>query len=821
MYRCLAQVCFLFFLVTPIHAQISIQPNIAVNDIIQSLVGNGVEISNIIVNCNPNAYGSFRSTDNTFGLSTGIILSTGLVNDATGPNTSGSTTTDYGRSGDSQLTTISGSPTFDACVIEFDIIASGSELRFNYVFGSEEYNEYVCAQVNDIFAFFISGPGITGDQNIALIPNTNIPVSINTVNNGSIGHLAPYPSSNCNLNNAAFFTDNTAGSEVAYDGLTRQLTAVINVTPCQVYHLKLKIADGGDGKIDSGVFIENVNSNEYELSYTSNNNASHTAEGCTATLTVRRVQGLGQPATINLLYRGTATYGIDYNPLPTSLSFGINETIKTLALNPIRDDIADEGETLVFKIATNTCSGIISGDSLEIVIQEYNLGSDTTVCGGESLVLSPGNFGAESFLWQDGSTNPTFAVNRAGTYHVTVRQGSCTISDTITVNYNLPLTVDLGNDTIICSGTTLTLDATISGGTATYLWQDGSTNPRFNISQPGTYSVSVRQGNCLVSDTIEVLYVTVNLGNDTTLCMGNNLLLDATVAGAGATYLWQDGSTSPSFTVSAAGVYYVNIIRNNCSISDTVTVNYIAQPPVDLGNDTVVCPGTNITLNAVTPGGSTTYLWQDGSTDPIFSVNTPGLYHVAVGQGVCTETDSIRVSYFSFPVPTFTDTTFCFREAKKCFEDQTEKVLRLAPFAGYSGNETYAWSNGENTPFIDVDQPGIYRVSVSDNTCNESYTINVTSRCEGVICFPTAFIPDLTTGPNAIFKAVGVGIQTYELIIYNRWGEVIFHTKDLNAGWDGTFQGRSLPSGIYSYKYSSTDSNNDSKTGEGSITLIR
>ena len=147
---------------------------------------------------------------------------------------------------------------YDACSLQFDVTPAGDTLSFSYVFASEEYPDFVCSEFDDVFGFFISGPNPSGGnystQNIALIPGTNIPVSINTVNPGVAG--IDGDGSCQSLAYSSDYIDNSNGNTIVYDGMTVVFTASIPVVPCQVYHLKLAIEDVGDGSYDSGVFIE-------------------------------------------------------------------------------------------------------------------------------------------------------------------------------------------------------------------------------------------------------------------------------------------------------------------------------------------------------------------------------------------------------------------------------------------------------------------------------------------------------------------------------------------------------------------------------------
>lgn len=224
----------------------------------ENLVGSGVTILSSTLVCPDGAAAFFTNGETTnIGLSEGILLSTGQAVSAIGPNTSGSTTTNWGEPGDSDLAAlVAPFPTFDACYLEITLIPSGDVVEFTYVFASEEYNEYVCSVFNDVFAFFVDGPG-ADHVNIAVLPDGETPVTINTVNNGNIGSNGN--ASNCSeddLANSDFFVDNIGGTTIEYDGFTVPLTATLAVTPGETYTFKLAIADVGDGTLDSGVFVE-------------------------------------------------------------------------------------------------------------------------------------------------------------------------------------------------------------------------------------------------------------------------------------------------------------------------------------------------------------------------------------------------------------------------------------------------------------------------------------------------------------------------------------------------------------------------------------
>ena len=270
-------IILLFFLITTrnVVAQIGITNNAPNNDpnhlINNILIGGGVTVSNIQFSGNNQQIGYF-SNGNSIGMSSGIVMSSGHAIDADlGGNPSSNNTPNTGIQCNNIPNTIcndlhtvvnsvpplvgqsfSVSSINDLCVLEFDFIPESDTIIFNYSFGSEEYLNWVNSSYNDVFGFFISGPGITGpyssppgfpngSQNIAIVPNTNpqIPITISSIHPGYNGNYY-----------------NSGNTTVSYNGYTDVFTAIAIVQPCQTYHIRLDIADGSDDFLDSGVFLE-------------------------------------------------------------------------------------------------------------------------------------------------------------------------------------------------------------------------------------------------------------------------------------------------------------------------------------------------------------------------------------------------------------------------------------------------------------------------------------------------------------------------------------------------------------------------------------
>jgi hypothetical protein len=290
-------------------ATVDLDTGITATDLVNTLLGSGVTVSNVTYTGINRAAGTFSGGTGIIGFESGIILSTGDIADVVGPNEWPGITTDNGQPGDSDLDSlIPGYATFDAAVLEFDFVPTTSVISFEYVFGSEEYNEFVYSAYNNIFGFFVNG------VNQALIPGTSTPVAINNVNGGS-----PYGTSPSNpayyRNNDCLDPPGGCSIDTELDGLTVVLTVTAAVTPGVTNHIKLAIADAGDSILDSDVFIKAESFIAPSLTLeplldTSNTGTSHSL---TATATLNGVPQQGITVTFNVIsgpHVGTSGSGV-------------------------------------------------------------------------------------------------------------------------------------------------------------------------------------------------------------------------------------------------------------------------------------------------------------------------------------------------------------------------------------------------------------------------------------------------------------------------------------------------------------------------------
>ncbi len=189
------------------------------------------------------------------GIEDGIIITTGSALAALGPNNTESSSTTNASGGHALLTSLAGQATDDAAVFQFTFVPETDEVSFTYVFASEEYPEYVCSTYNDVFGFFISGPGYAPNTNVALIPGSTLPVAINTVNPGATG-LFGVVGGCASLAYPGLYVNNVGGSHNQYDGFTVPLTVTITTVPCEAYTITIAVADAGDNSFDSAVFLK-------------------------------------------------------------------------------------------------------------------------------------------------------------------------------------------------------------------------------------------------------------------------------------------------------------------------------------------------------------------------------------------------------------------------------------------------------------------------------------------------------------------------------------------------------------------------------------
>jgi gliding motility-associated-like protein len=431
-------------LVPQVRAQLTVDNTLTPLQLLEEvLLGEGVTASNVTFNgvastiVNEQA-GRFFGTNSNIGLDSGLVLATGAVSVVQGPNTSGSNTIGGGNDGfgDPDLSELNDLQTNDAAILEFDFVPSGDTLFFRYVFSSEEYNEYVCSDVNDAFGFFLSGPGISGPFtnnaiNLALVPGTNVPVTINTINNGTAGSngqaaLCAVLDPNWTAN-SVYYTDNTGGSTVESDGFTVVLVASASVQCGATYHIKLAIADGGDTGFDSGVFLESGSFSSSVVpaplsanTTTQDGIVDETCEG--GCFTVFRAPGSVGDAVVEFTMGGEAQNGVDYVLITGPVVVPAGQDSVQVCLDPYEDDIAEGEETVELTVYVVDVCGDTLTNSTDLIIRDYTpisivLPEMKLDCTQDSVLLDAqieGGYGALTYLWLTEEQQPTEDIYVSG-----------------------------------------------------------------------------------------------------------------------------------------------------------------------------------------------------------------------------------------------------------------------------------------------------------------------------------------------------------------------------------------------------------------------
>ena len=757
------------------------------------LIGPGVTVSNILYNGSPTAIGSFTATGTNLGIAQGIVMTTGtIMNNGAGPqgpNNAASSGTDNNMPGSGILSgIIQGTQTYNAATLEFDFIPYADTVRFKYVFGSEEYPEFAPpnnSTYNDVFGFFISGPGITGLQNIAQLPNGGGVVSINNVNaitnslyynaNGD-GTMAPY---------------NTSPNYIQYDGFTDVLEAVSAVQCGQTYHLILAIADVGDGSWDSGIFLEaNSLSSKTPVDVSSSisqqvfPNPDWMAEGCvSATVTVTRQNNINSPLSIPLSVSGSATQGVDYSGIPNAVNFSPGQAIYTFQINVNADNFAEGLETIVLNFNVADPCGNVTPIPLTLYIQDVppltlSLNDTTLLCPNQPISLTAvisGGVQPYTYLWSTGATTAaiSFTPQSSQTIYVQVTDNctGLTLTDSALVSVPVfpPLSILLSPDvTEICPYLSHTFYSTVNGGNGnyTYAWR--------------------------------------TLGSNSVLSTSDSL------------------NVTPSSTNS-----YVFTVTDGCGNIARDTVTYtITSPPLLLSMTPTqyICPGDSAFVSVIASGGygNYYYLW------PSNWATTPGIwvypgstnsYQVLVSD----ECQSFNVSGFSQvqivkPVADFTILT----------TDPTENL----PTSFYNLTQNgfgYQWFFGDGSGSYEVHPTHTFSpygeylitlIATDMNGCVDSITKPIYIQEEFYIYIPNTFLPD-ENRINDVFSGSFIGVEWINIEVFNRWGERLFFSDQLDFKWDGTYNGTKVPDGVYTWKLIYRRNRMQEQQLTGHVTVIK
>lgn len=460
-----------------------------------------------------------------------------------------------------------------------------------------------------------------------------------------------------------------------------------------------------------------------------------------------------------------------------------------------------------------TGSACASGDTINVQFSappSVSLGADKTPCQGDTVTLQPQQTPANAtYLWSTGAATSSINVTTSGTYWLKVTSGNCSATDTVVVQYKPAPIVNLGNDTIVCSGNALTLGGIALPGYQ-YLWNNNSTASSIQVTQAGTYWLQAQLNGCSAADTVQVQVLpapAVKLGNDTTICSGNAVtLMPVSQPVPGVSYIWSTGATTSSITVSSTGYYWLTASNAACAASDSVYISVLPSPAVNLGPDQKICPGASVVLDATSP--NCTYTWSNGSHQASVTVSNTGTYWVRVATSYnCVTTDTITIGRKYEPtIYLGPDTTLC-----------NEDFIILPK---YADSAAYLWSDGSTGSTLKVTAAGWYSLIATNECGTVKDSVYIGYKFCG-IWFPNAFTPN-GDGLNDEIGVLGnvSALKNFELSIYNRWGQRVFYTADPHGAWNGRFNGVDQPLGTFAYMFE-YDVNGQHFLQKGNFHLIR
>ena len=744
-------------------AQLVMTPTDDLSVWLNKFVGSNVQVLNPTITCYGTAdslnseFGLFdNGSTTTLGLEGGVILGTCKVTDIDQPvgvfvpAGNGSYTP-----GHPVLTAICGFPTHDACVVEFDFTAeldTVSTLSFDYVFGSEEYPEYACSSFNDPFAFIISGPGIVGNQNIAVVPGTNVPVTINSVNMAPQGTF--YSLTNCNNMGpgapfSQYYVDNEGqnGQFIVFDGFTTVLTAEATpIQPCDTYHMFLGVSNASDGGWQTAVFLKehsfSVDSTTVDLAGLIESQGGYLIEGCTPLdIIFSHDTSAHRAKKLCFHYSGTAVNGVDVNLLPDTLMIPANVVSGSLSVVPLLDGIQ---ETFNY---WNPVTGWLDSVKTD-VLNVYLL----NCCTRDTL-------------------NPKDSIK-------------IPIRDSLYMNL-------LSRDTFYCEGAVDTTVVHVTGDSVyNYLWTPSGTvgNPIDTLTwvlpvQTTTYTVTASYPGCpeisrQVTVSIEPNPLVNIVMNDTALCVTEPVPLLATVDPPNSPYNYSwapvdgnidnPGALSPNFYYNGSGVFSYTLsvtTPHGCLGTDSITIEAFPGIIGDIRiSDTSVCTNDFLQLDViVTPQSmeaTSSYQWSPGTylSDPQAMEPT---YHTTIDQGAtyvytmistntygCHDTDQITIHAIKIPdIYLMPDTALCLHEPLQIKMD-------VGPDGGTYSSE---WTPSTHLDNANAQEPYFWTTFNTDHA-DYTYYVKVTESTWGCFSRDTLHIH---TYPHVFLESIDDQIVKY------------------------------------------------------------
>lgn len=755
------------------------------------LLGSGVAATNITFTGCPQQIG-YITGGNSIGLSIdgGIALSSEAVETIVDPASTAFLDGTCEVSGDAALLSIANSvppligQTFsvgsvnDVAILEFDFVPTGDTLRFNYIFGSDEYLTWVNSSFNDIFAFLLSGPGITGPYaapagfpggavNIAQLPNTTppLPITISSVNN---------------VLNSSYYLDNQPNVGIYLNGYTVTLEAWSLVQCGQTYHIKLAIADGSDTALESAVILEegSFSSNavvDVDLTLNAGGPNEETLfEDCgEATLTFTRpeISDLSVQDMCIITWTGSAVNGVDYTFMPDTVFFPPGIASVSFVIDAFSDGLTEGIETVhmdIMNLAACNGSGLVSNFDFFVADVPDPItvtGYSQDLCLGMTATLEPtitGGYGNYVYGWSTSESTPTIDVSplNSTTYYLTVTDtcgwpgGSTDFPVNILVFPQLLTSIDNGDLTIGCNES-VNITATTTGGDGayTYLWTDenganlfGWGNSLFfgSWNGPGTVNVEVTDGCGLTAtDQIQVSLnippLVIDIPDTINAPCLSFFTITANVTGGdnfysyswytNNVYEWDEWDNIYDNTgITTQALIQVDVSDGCGQFATANTVVTVEAPPLSVTLPAALA-GNCITPFTIQPtvtggGGTMSYAWTNNGTPTATSVNytlTPG---ISTNIGL-TVTDGCGSSANALVPITITNPPVFIDLGNDITAGCLDNNLITPTISGGSGGNSFDWVvdnavAGNGTTFSIVTPVDEQVIGIITDACNQT-----------------------------------------------------------------------------------------------------
>lgn len=587
--------------------------------------------------------------------------------------------------------------------------------------------------------------------------------------------------------------------------------------------------------VQNGTSASNLTAGTYTVTATDLN-------ACTATSTVT----ITQPTAISFTIASSVSptcFGLSNGSIHTTTTGGTGAYSYVWSPNVSTADSAVAQPAGTYNITVtdaNLCSQSLSSTLTNPPLLTVNASNNTSICRGLSTNLNAVTAGGTpglTYSWSNSVNTVSQTVQPVTTtnYTVTVTDSkNCTAVDSTLITVFQPMVIHLGNDTAICQGDILTLNA--GAGFTSYQWQDLSSSQTFNAFFPDQFFVTgVDPNGCIVKDTIVVNVnplPVIGLQDTLRICPGTTGNLSANPGYIN--YVWNTGQFTSGISVNSAGIEKVIVQdANGCVNIDSTVVLLHPVPQLSIAAQPLIgCEPLDVTTqnNSVLNGSTVqTWSWQIGPntesginpTTTLSNAGTYNLYLQATTNSNCV-VDTLMPNYIlvnptpqALIVPESLDYDL--------FDD--DMILSNQSV----GATNYVWSLWSDSisiatdmvyPVNDTGHYDFQLLAINQFGCKDSTHAIITVNPSFAIYFPDAFTPN-DNGNNDVYMPKGYGIKTFEMLIFDRWGNQVFKSTDINKGWDGTVGGLPPFRDVYVYKCKIRDIKGDPHYYYGKITLIQ